>query len=59
VAAHHSDVWLGALGLVLTGIAAAAIVARPRRTFLRLGIDSVSMLVIYAAGIALLTQVVK
>lgn len=59
VAAHHSDVWLGALGLLLTGIAAAAIVSRPRRTFLWLGIDSVSMLVIYAAGIALLTQVVK
>jgi cation:H+ antiporter len=59
VAAHHSDVWLGALGLLLTGIAAAAIVLRPRRTFLRLGIDSISMLVIYAAGIALLTEVVK
>jgi cation:H+ antiporter len=59
VAAHHSDVWLGGLGLLLTGIAAAAIIARPRRTFLRLGIDSIAMLVIYAAGIALLTQVVK
>jgi cation:H+ antiporter len=59
VAAHHSDVWLGGLGLLLTGIAAAAIVARPRRTFLWLGVDSLSMLVIYAAGIALLTQVVK
>jgi cation:H+ antiporter len=59
VAAHHSDVWLGGLGLLLTGIAAAAIVARPRRTFAGLGIDSLAMLVIYAAGIALLTQVVK
>jgi cation:H+ antiporter len=58
VAAHHSDVWLGGLGLLLTAIAAAAIVARPRRTFLWLGIDSVAMLVIYAGGIALLTQVV-
>jgi cation:H+ antiporter len=59
VAAHHSDVWLGGLGLLLTGIAAAAIIARPRRTFLWLGIDSIAMLAIYAAGIALLTQVVK
>jgi cation:H+ antiporter len=58
VAAHHSDVWLGGLGLLLTAIAAAAIVARPRRTFLWLGIDSLAMLVIYAGGIALLTQVV-
>jgi cation:H+ antiporter len=58
VAAHHSDVWLGGLGLLLTAIAAAAIVARPRRTFLWLGIDSLAMVVIYAAGIALLTRVV-
>ena len=59
VAAHHSDVWLGGLGLLLTGIAAAAIVARPRRTFFWLGVDSLAMLAIYAAGIVLLTQVVK
>ena len=57
VAAHHSDVWLGGLGLLLTAIAAAAIVARPRKTFLWLGIDSIAMLAIYAGGIALLTRV--
>ena len=59
VAAHHSDVWLGALGLLVTAIAAAAIVARPQRTYFWLGIDSLAMLAIYAAGIALLTEVVK
>lgn len=59
VAVQRSDVWLGGLGLLLTGIAAAAIVARPRRTFLWLGIDSIAMVVIYACGIALLTQVVN
>jgi cation:H+ antiporter len=59
VAAKHSDVWLGALGVLLTAIAATAIVARPRRTFLWLGIDSIAMLVLYAAAIALLTQVVN
>ena len=59
VAAHHSDVWLGALGLLVTAIAAAAIVARPRRTYFWLGVDSLAMLAIYAAGIALLTEVVK
>ncbi len=53
-AAHHSDVWLGGLGLLVTGIAAAAIIARPRRTFFWLGVDSLAMVVIYAAGIALL-----
>src|SRR5206468_1821473 len=57
VAAHHSDVWLGGLGLLLTAIAAAAIVARPRRTFLWLSIDSLALVVVYACGIALLTQV--
>src|SRR5581483_5664845 len=36
VAAHHSDVWLGAAGMVMTGIAAMAIIARPERVFLRL-----------------------
>ena len=59
VAAHHSDVWLGGLGLVLTAVAALAIIGRPERTYFRLGIDSIAMVVIYAAGIALLTQVVK
>jgi cation:H+ antiporter len=59
VAAHRSDVWLGGLGLLMTGIAAAAVIARPRRTFLWLGVDSVALLVVYAAGIALLTQVAK
>jgi cation:H+ antiporter len=59
VAAHRSDVWLGGLGLLMTGIAAAAVISRPRRTFLWLGIDSVALVVIYAAGIVLLTRVVN
>jgi cation:H+ antiporter len=59
VAAHRSDVWLGGLGLLMTGVAATAIIARPRRTFFWLGIDSITLVVIYAAGIALLTRVVN
>ena len=59
VAAHHSDIWLGGLGLLMTGITAAAVIARPTRTFLWLGIDSVALLALYAAGIALLTRVVN
>jgi cation:H+ antiporter len=58
VAAHHTDVWLGGLGLLMTGIAAAAIVARPQRTFLWLGVDSLALVAVYAAGIALLTKVI-
>jgi cation:H+ antiporter len=56
VAAHHSDVWLGAAGLLMTGIAAMAIIARPERTFLWLGIDSVALVAVYAAAIALLPK---
>jgi len=58
VAAHHSDVWLGGLGLLMSGIAASAIIARPKRTFLWLGIDSITLLVVYVAGIVLLTRVI-
>jgi cation:H+ antiporter len=57
VAARHSDVWLGAAGLLMTGIAAAAIIARPKRTFLWLGIDSIALVVVYAGVIALLPHV--
>src|SRR5437870_2121592 len=57
VAAHKTDVWLGGLGLLLTGITAAAVIARPQRTYFWLGLDSIAMIAIYAAGIALLTQV--
>jgi cation:H+ antiporter len=57
VATHHSDVWLGALGLVMTGIVAAAIIARPQRIFFRLGIDSLVLIVVYAGGIVLLTRI--
>jgi cation:H+ antiporter len=57
VAAQHSDVWLGAAGLLMTGIVGAAVIARPQRTFLRVGIDSIALVVIYAAVIALLPKV--
>jgi cation:H+ antiporter len=58
VAARHSDVWLGGVGLVMTGIACAAVIARPRRTYFWLGMDSILLVVIYALGILLLTRVV-
>ena len=57
VAARGSDVWLGALGLLMTGIVAAAIIARPTRMRLRLGIDSYALIVVYAIAIALLPRV--
>jgi hypothetical protein len=54
---HHSDVWLGGLGLLMTGIAAAAIAARPQRTYLWLGLDSIALAAVYALGIFFLTRV--
>ena len=57
VAARGSDVWLGATGLLMTGIVAAAVIVRPRRTYLRLGVDSIALLVVYAGAIALLHNV--
>jgi len=57
VAERGSDVWLGAAGILMTGIAAAAIIARPKRTFLWLGIDSIALAVIYALVIFFLPKV--
>ena len=52
-----ADVWLGCAGLLMTGIVGAAVIARPKRTFLRVGIGSIALVVIYAAVIALLPKV--
>jgi cation:H+ antiporter len=57
VAARRSDVWLGGAGLLMTGIVAAAVIARPRRKFLRVGTDSIALVLIYAGVIALLPKV--
>jgi cation:H+ antiporter len=57
VAARHSDVWLGGAGLLMTAVVATAVIARPKRTFLRVGIDSIALVAIYASVIALLPSV--
>jgi len=57
VAARHSDVWLGGAGLLMTAIVAAAVIVRPKRTYLRVGIDSIALVVVYAGVIALLPKV--
>jgi hypothetical protein len=43
----------------MSGIAAAAIIARPKKTFLWLGVDSIALVVIYAVGIVFLTRVIN
>jgi hypothetical protein len=41
----------------MTGIVGAAVIARPKRTFLRVGTGSIALVVIDAAVIALLPKV--
>ncbi len=59
VAAHRSDVWLGALGLLMTGVAAAAIIVRPHRCYLWLGIDSIVLAILYGIAIGVLPSIPK
>ncbi|MGV8082021.1 MAG: sodium:calcium antiporter [Coriobacteriia bacterium] len=46
------NVWLAAAGLLVTAIYAIGIVIRPPRTWLRLGPDSIAVLVLYAVAVA-------
>jgi cation:H+ antiporter len=50
--AQATDIYLTALGIVLTVVYLWGLVTRPHRQVWRLGIDSVAVLVLYAAGIA-------
>ncbi len=50
--AQSTDIYLTALGIVLTAVYLWGLITRPQRQFLRMGIDSVAVLVLYAAGIA-------
>ena len=49
--------WVGGLGVILTAVYAAGIIARPKRCVARLGIDSILVLVLFALGIAGLVAV--
>ncbi|GAA2323933.1 hypothetical protein GCM10010246_00790 [Streptomyces cuspidosporus] len=55
--AHHTDIYLTALGIVLTTVYIAGLIFRPKRQHLRMGIDSIAVLILYAAGIAGLTTI--
>lgn len=49
--AHNTDIYLTALGGVLTLVYMTGLVFRPRRQWLRMGPDSLTVLVIYIIGI--------
>jgi cation:H+ antiporter len=49
--AGHLNSWLGGLGVILTVIYLVGVIVRPRRCFLRLGIDSILVVIVFALGI--------
>jgi cation:H+ antiporter len=50
--AQATDIYLTALGALLTMVYVTGLLFRPRRRFARMGVDSVVVLLLYAAGIA-------
>jgi cation:H+ antiporter len=50
--AGHPNSWLAILGIGLTSVYAIGIVFRPKRCYLRLGADSLLVIVLFALGIA-------
>ena len=49
------NAWLGGLGILLTTVCVASVVVRPARCYLRLGPDSIGVVLIYGVGILGLT----
>jgi cation:H+ antiporter len=49
--AHHTDIYLTALGIVLTVVYLWGLITRPHRQVARMGLDSLAVLVLYALGI--------
>ena len=50
--AQNTDIYLTALGIVLTAVYLWGLITRPHRQLLRMGIDSITVLALYIAGIA-------
>jgi cation:H+ antiporter len=50
--AQDTDIYLTALAILLTLVYAAGILFRPSRRILRMGVDSLTVLVLYAVGVA-------
>jgi cation:H+ antiporter len=55
--AQATDIYLTALGILLTLVYAAGLVFRPSRRIARMGVDSLVVLVLYALGVAGLVAV--
>ena len=55
--ASAESLWLGGLGALVTAIMIYGLLMRPRRKIIGLGPDSLIVLLVYIAGVLLLTQV--
>ena len=49
--AHKTDIYLTALGALLTAVYAAGLIFRPQRNVARMGVDSIIVLILYAVGL--------
>jgi cation:H+ antiporter len=58
-AAHDTDIYLTGLGMLLTVVYLCGLVFRPRRQVLRMGLDSLVVLVLYVGGLVGLFLIVK
>ncbi|MEZ0357592.1 sodium:calcium antiporter [Mycobacterium sp. SA01] len=50
--AHHTDIYLTALAALLTVVYMAGLIFRPQRQWLRMGPDSIAVVVLYVVGVA-------
>ena len=50
--AHATDIYLTGLGILLTAVYLYGLIFRPRRRVLRMGVDSLVVLILYAVGVA-------
>jgi cation:H+ antiporter len=50
--AHDTDIYLTAVGMVLTGVYITGLLFRPTRRIARMGVDSFAVLVLYACAVA-------
>src|SRR4051812_48171057 len=57
--AHDTDIYLTALGALLTAVYAAGLIFRPNRNIVRMGWDSLTVLCLYAIGLGGLIAVAR
>jgi cation:H+ antiporter len=57
--AQRTDIYLTALGVLLTAVYVYGLIFRPRREVARMGVDSFVVLVLYALGVAGLVVVAR